>query len=247
MGHTRPRFVGSSGLLGWGGASGLVHVVIAAAFLLGGAAPMMPPGQEHVFQMVALPEAPQAAPVPQPEPVVEAPPEPEPEPEPEPVPEPEPEPEPEAIPEPPPPKPVEPPKPKAQPAVKPKPKAAAQPKPAPPAPVVPAAPVAAAMPHGNPQEYRPPDVTAAYRHNPPPSYPPAARRRGIEGVVVLAVDLGEDGRPRHVCVKTSSGFAMLDEAAEKAVRGWRFTPATRGGRPVAATVDVPVRFTLRDG
>jgi protein TonB len=47
-------------------------------------------------------------------------------------------------------------------------------------------------------------------------------------------------------VLKSSGHAVLDQAAEAAVRGWRFQPATRGGVPVAAPADVPFRFRLQD-
>jgi protein TonB len=46
-------------------------------------------------------------------------------------------------------------------------------------------------------------------------------------------------------VQRSSGFEMLDRAAIAAVRRWVFEPGRRGGNPVAAWVQVPVRFALR--
>ena len=94
-------------------------------------------------------------------------------------------------------------------------------------------------------DYVPPDVSAAYRSNPPPSYPFIAKRRGLEGVVVLRVALNANGVPQQVTIERGSGHGVLDEAALESVRGWRFAPAQRGGRAVAAVVDVPVRFSLR--
>lgn len=93
----------------------------------------------------------------------------------------------------------------------------------------------------------PPDVTAAYRANPPPVYPLIARRRGMEGVVLLRVLVAADGRVAEVEIAQGSGFAVLDQSALEAVRGWRFRPGSRGGRPVEARVEVPIRFSLSGG
>jgi len=82
--------------------------------------------------------------------------------------------------------------------------------------------------------------------NPIPRYPESARERGWEGVVVLSVSVGADGRADSVRVARGSGHAMLDAAALDAVRRWRFEPARRAGMPVAASVDVPIRFRLED-
>jgi periplasmic protein TonB len=37
---------------------------------------------------------------------------------------------------------------------------------------------------------------------------------------------------------------VLDQAALDAVRRWRFSPATRGGKPVEWTARLPIRFRL---
>lgn len=37
---------------------------------------------------------------------------------------------------------------------------------------------------------------------------------------------------------------LLDEAAVDAVKAWRFAPASLGGVPVTAALDVPVSFEL---
>jgi protein TonB len=80
----------------------------------------------------------------------------------------------------------------------------------------------------------------------PPRYPEAARRRGEQGRVVLRVDVSADGAPIDVTVTEGSGFPSLDAAALGAVRQWRFVPAMRGGTPVAAVAQVPIRFRLAD-
>jgi protein TonB len=80
----------------------------------------------------------------------------------------------------------------------------------------------------------------------PPAYPEQARRRGQQGRVLLQVNVSAEGAPVAVTVAQSSGFASLDDAALRAVRQWRFVPATRGGTPEPAVAEVPVRFRLSD-
>ena len=92
--------------------------------------------------------------------------------------------------------------------------------------------------------YQPPGVPSGYRSNPSPAYPSQARRRGLEGTVVLEVRVGPDGRAMRVRIDRSSGHSVLDRAAREAVRGWSFRPATRGGKKVAGAVKVPIRFRL---
>ena len=73
-----------------------------------------------------------------------------------------------------------------------------------------------------------------------PDYPPDALRRRVRGLVVLRVLVSEQGIPLQVQVidRATSG---LTEAAEKAVRQWRFEPARAGGEAVRtwATVRIP--------
>lgn len=83
-----------------------------------------------------------------------------------------------------------------------------------------------------------------YDRNPPPDYPRRARQLGFEGTVLLDVAVNAEGGVDAVSVAASSGYAILDEAAQRAVRHWMFKPARREGRPVADRVQVPVRFVL---
>lgn len=82
--------------------------------------------------------------------------------------------------------------------------------------------------------------------NRPPDYPSLARKRGWQGRVVLAVEVDSEGAAKEVRVENGSGHDLLDEAALRAVRGWRFEPANRDGQPVAMQVLVPVSFVLQD-
>jgi protein TonB len=102
------------------------------------------------------------------------------------------------------------------------------------------APAAAA----EPAPISPPRFDAAYLNNPPPAYPPLSRRTGEQGKVLLRVRVSEEGRAAEVDVKTSSGSSRLDEAAQAAVRQWRFVPAKQGDIAVAAWVLVPLVFKL---
>jgi periplasmic protein TonB len=85
---------------------------------------------------------------------------------------------------------------------------------------------------------------ADYRRNPKPPYPPAARRRHQEGLVLLSVNVTTQGRANRVVVKQSSGFTLLDEAALQTVRDWEFEPARIGPLAVESEIQVPIRFQL---
>jgi protein TonB len=91
-----------------------------------------------------------------------------------------------------------------------------------------------------------PDYVARYLHNPPPSYPWQARRMGIEGRVVLQVEILQNGNAGRIEIRRSSGHELLDQAAIKAVGGWRFEPARVAGTPITAWAEVPISFRLTD-
>ncbi|SFU18335.1 energy transducer TonB [Pseudomonas marincola] len=78
----------------------------------------------------------------------------------------------------------------------------------------------------------------------PPSYPATARRRNQEGTVLVEVRLDRNGAQRDVQVLRSSGVSSLDQAAVKAVSGWRFKPETVAGQPVPSRVQIPIAFAL---
>lgn len=78
------------------------------------------------------------------------------------------------------------------------------------------------------------------RSNPRPEYPAQARRERQEGVVFVAVEIDSDGKPVDVALERTSGFPLLDAAALRGVRRWRFEPASSG----TSHAEVPIRFSL---
>ena len=78
-----------------------------------------------------------------------------------------------------------------------------------------------------------------------PDYPETARVKGWEGTVRLQILVNTAGRVEDVRVVSGSGHIELDQAAQRAVRSWRFSPALKNGSPVAAWATVPVVFDLR--
>lgn len=89
-----------------------------------------------------------------------------------------------------------------------------------------------------------PIFDAAYLNNPSPSYPIEAKRRNIQGKVLVKVLVKTDGNPDSVDIARSSGNSSLDEAAIDAVRNWHFVPARQGNKSVQASVIVPVEFKI---
>jgi TonB family protein len=75
-------------------------------------------------------------------------------------------------------------------------------------------------------------------------YTDEARRRGLEGEVVLEIVVQRNGTVGDVTVKRRLGGG-LEERAVHAVRQWRFAPATLRGAPVDVVVEVAVEFRLR--
>ncbi|MHC9011131.1 energy transducer TonB [Stenotrophomonas rhizophila] len=78
----------------------------------------------------------------------------------------------------------------------------------------------------------------------PPRYPPAAFRAGIQGEVILIIDVDANGNVTNVSVEKSSRNRDLDRAAMEAARKWSFRSAESGGKKVAGRVRVPVNFAL---
>ncbi len=100
-----------------------------------------------------------------------------------------------------------------------------------------------------------PNATSGFvaHENPPvmigqlrPEYPLSARNAGIQGTVILEVQVLKDGSVSDVKVKRSvqQGQHGLDEAAINAVKKVRFKPGMSSGAPVDTMVVIPVSFRL---
>ena len=78
-----------------------------------------------------------------------------------------------------------------------------------------------------------------------PDYPKGARQRGEQGEVILEIRVNAAGIVDHVDIVSSCGFPELDDAAVRAARTARFTPAKSGGSPVASTARLKLDFKLK--
>jgi TonB family protein len=88
------------------------------------------------------------------------------------------------------------------------------------------------------------DATPASRNA--PSYPSAAARTGFEGLAVVQFTVREDGRVVDPEVLFSIPATDFGDAALRAVRRWRYEPATVDGEPVERPgVTTQFEFILR--
>ena len=89
------------------------------------------------------------------------------------------------------------------------------------------------------------DAPPRPKRNIKPDYPKGARQRGEQGDVILEIRVNAEGAVDDVKVATSSGFAELDEAAVKAARAAKFSPARSGRAAVASTARLKLQFKLK--
>ena len=109
---------------------------------------------------------------------------------------------------------------------------------------VPAKPAAPQVARASPHQHAGGHVDVKYLHTPKPDYPPAARRRGLEGTVLLRVLVNPEGAAGETRLIGPSGTDSLDQAALAAVQRWRFVPAREGAVAIAHWVDIPITFRL---
>jgi TonB family protein len=82
------------------------------------------------------------------------------------------------------------------------------------------------------------DAHVAYRVR--AIYPYAARRKGVEGAVVLQASVNTDGSVDSV--RIISGNPQLTPSAVEAVKQWRYEPYFAKGQPALFQTQVTVRF-----
>ena len=83
--------------------------------------------------------------------------------------------------------------------------------------------------------------------NSKPIYPSAARRRGMQGVVVIRVIINIKGYVDDLNILSSSGFKILDRSAMASIKSWQFVPAKENGKNISSIIDIPIRFFLEGG
>jgi TonB family protein len=80
-------------------------------------------------------------------------------------------------------------------------------------------------------------------YTPEPEFSEEARKAKYQGVVVLTIVVGTDGRVYSPRVLRSLGMG-LDEKAVEGVKTWKFDAAKKDGHPVAVEMNVEVAFNL---
>jgi TonB family protein len=80
-------------------------------------------------------------------------------------------------------------------------------------------------------------------YSPDSEYPDKERKAGHEGTVTLGFIVGTDGVAHDIRVSgpLSPDF---DAAAVAAVKTWKFSPATKAGKPVPMEIAVQIKFHL---
>ncbi len=78
----------------------------------------------------------------------------------------------------------------------------------------------------------------------PVKYPRLAKRRGVQGEVMVEVWIDQTGRQIKQTLLASSGTSMLDKAALDAIKKWQFSSHIVDGQAIAHRVQIPVRFQL---
>jgi TonB family protein len=79
-------------------------------------------------------------------------------------------------------------------------------------------------------------------HRVPPAYPAQARGLRLEGTVILAAMVMEDGTVRDV--KVVEGSPVLAQSAVDAVKHWRYKPYELDGKPVKNETRITINFKL---
>jgi TonB family protein len=86
------------------------------------------------------------------------------------------------------------------------------------------------------------DTNEAVSKSVQPDYPVLARQMKVQGSVILQALIGRDGSIQSL--KVVSGPAILANAAEEAVRQWRFKPHFVNAEAVETQAKITVNFTI---
>ena len=92
--------------------------------------------------------------------------------------------------------------------------------------------------------YTPPLYSYGSVNNPIPKYPKLAIRKKHQGKVIVCVDVSTNGLVSSASICNSSGSNLLDRAALKTIRYWKFEAAKKGNEFVIAKIQIPIIFSL---
>ena len=77
-----------------------------------------------------------------------------------------------------------------------------------------------------------------------PAYPPGQLRLEREAEVSVRVLVGSDGRVKQIELIDSPHEDFWNATRKQALKSWRFTPATRDGKPFESWLTLKVRFEI---
>lgn len=120
-------------------------------------------------------------------------------------------------------------------------------------PLMPAPPAPSATGTGSPVTVASPlpvmvnaSIDPRYRADFQPDYPAFERNQARDGVVVLRVLVGANGRVSAVEQVSATSDAFFEATKRRALSKWRFRPATRDGVAVESWREMTVRFNMED-
>ncbi len=88
------------------------------------------------------------------------------------------------------------------------------------------------------------DKAPRIRSHRQPVYPYTARMKGITGYVDVDFTINASGYVENIKIKAESPKNTFSKAAGKAVKKWRFHPATKAGKAVVSTKTIRLNFKL---
>ena len=90
-----------------------------------------------------------------------------------------------------------------------------------------------------------PPAPAGVPHTCEQNYPSLAVKRGQQGSTTVRIAILQDGSVDDPELQESSGSDLLDQASLDCVKGWKYTPAMRDGKPFAVMWAVRVEWYLQ--
>jgi protein TonB len=75
-----------------------------------------------------------------------------------------------------------------------------------------------------------------------PHYPDEARKKGIQGIVVLHLLVAKDGSVKKLDVV--SGNSLLAKSSADTVHNWKFEKTLVNGKPVEVETTAKISFTI---
>lgn len=77
-----------------------------------------------------------------------------------------------------------------------------------------------------------------------PNYPKLLKSKGVQGTVILEVEIFKNGSVGAIEIKKSV-HPDLDKASINAVKKWKYKPALADGKPVSVWIAFPIEFSIK--